>query len=71
MLVNRFHHPRFHYASWMRAMYIYVLPRFFILETDTGTGSNTFVVLDITEVTQQRKGFFKSEILGLFFKPFY
>ena len=66
MLVNRFHHPRFHYASWMMAIYIYVLPRFFILETDTGTGSSTFVVLDITEVAQQRKGFFKSEILGFF-----
>ena len=55
----------------MWAMYIYVLSCFFILETNAGTGSSTFVVLGITEVVQQRKGFFKSEILWLLFKPFY
>ena len=71
MLVNSFHHPRFHYASRMRAMYVYVLPRFFILETDARTRSGPFVVPGITEMAQQRKGFFKSEILWLLFKPFY
>lgn len=52
MLINCFHHPRFHYASWMWTMYIYVLPRFFVLETNTRTGSSPFVVPDVTEVTK-------------------
>ena len=37
MLVNCFYHPRFHYTTWVWTMYIYVLPRFFIFKTDTGT----------------------------------
>ena len=52
MLVNRFHHPRFHYASWVWTMYIYVLPSFFVLETNAGTGSCSFVVLGVTEVAK-------------------
>ena len=52
MLVNRFHHPRFHYASRVRTMYIYVLPSFFVLETNAGTGSCSFVVLGVTEVAK-------------------
>ena len=70
MLVNRFHHPRFHYASWMRTMYIYVLPCFFVFETNTGTGSSPFIVLGITEVTQQRKSLFKGKILWQLFESF-
>ena len=52
MLVNRFHHPRFHYTSRVWTMYIYVLPRFFVLETNAGTGSCPFIVLSITEVAK-------------------
>ena len=66
MLVNRFHHPRLHYTSWVWTMYIYVLPCFLVLETDTGTGSSPFVVLGVTEVTQQRQGLFKGEVLRSF-----
>jgi len=71
MLVNHLHHPRFHYASWVRAMYIYVLPCFFIFETDTRTRSSSFVVLGITEETEQRKGLFKGKILWQLLEPFY
>lgn len=52
MLINRFHHPRFHYTSRVRTMYAYVLPGFFVPETDTGTGNSPFVMLGITEVTK-------------------
>lgn len=52
MLINRFHHPRFHYTSRVWTMYVYVLPGFFVLETDTGTGSGPFVMLGIAEVTK-------------------
>ena len=71
MLVNRFHHPRFHYASRVWTMYIYILPRFFVLEADTGTGSSPFVMFRVTEVPQQRKDFFKGKILWQLLEPFY
>ena len=71
MLIYFFHHPFFHYASWVRPVQVYKRTCFFIFETYPRAGGRTFVMLYISKIAQQGNCLFKSEILWECLKSFY
>ena len=63
MLINCFHHPLLHDASWVRTMNVDIGFRLLILESDTRTRCTSFRMLCITEMGQQTYRFFISKVL--------